>query len=86
MSRCCVCGQTMIDDIEVGQGYCITAPCWMYATGQRELALEWLEENPGFWEQLDVQHSIKYLCEYCGMELDDPNETCLYCIDEGDSW
>lgn len=32
--RCKVCGQVMIDDIEVGQGYCITAPCWMYVTGQ----------------------------------------------------
>ena len=76
----------MIDDMEAGQGYCVTAPCWMYATGQHELAQEWEEENPGFWAQQDIQHGIRYLCEYCGTEPDDPNETCLYCIDEGDSW
>ena len=43
--RCSVCGQPMLDDIEVGQGHCITAPCWMYATGQRELVREWEERQ-----------------------------------------
>lgn len=38
---CPYCGETMLDDMEVGQGYCITAPCWMWATGQTEMARAW---------------------------------------------
>lgn len=38
--RCSICGREMIDDLEVSQGYCVTAPCWMYATGQGDLAAQ----------------------------------------------
>ena len=38
---CPYCGQPMLDDIEVGQGYHITAPCWMWATGLRKEAAAW---------------------------------------------
>ena len=70
----------MIDDIEIGQGYCVTAPCWMYATGRVDLAEEWERENPGFWAKADLD----CLCEHCGCELDGPNEPCEYC-DEADA-
>lgn len=83
MSRCKVCGQVMIDDIEVGQGYCITAPCWMHATGQLNLAQEWEEENPDFWTQTGVGKGLTYLCEHCGCELDNPDEPCPWCYVEG---
>lgn len=43
--RCSICGKTLLDDMEIGQGYCVTAPCWMYATGQIELAKQWEREN-----------------------------------------
>lgn len=43
--RCVSCGEVLIDDMEVGQGYCAIAPCWMWATGQIELAREWEREN-----------------------------------------
>jgi predicted RNA-binding Zn-ribbon protein involved in translation (DUF1610 family) len=42
---CPYCGQVMIDDMEVGQGYCVTAPCWMWGTGLREEAMAWEEEQ-----------------------------------------
>jgi hypothetical protein len=44
-SRCPYCGRSLIDDMEVGQGYCVTAPCWMYATGRLAEAVQWEREH-----------------------------------------
>lgn len=82
MARCQVCGQVLIDDMEVGQDYCVTAPCWMYATGQLKQAELWEEDNPGFWAQAD----LGWLCERCGAELDEYDKTCLYCDDIEWGW
>ena len=82
MSRCQVCGQVMIDDVEVGQGYHITPPCWMYATSRFLLAQKWEAENPGFWMQADVREGLAHLCEHCGCELENPDEPCPWCYIE----
>ena len=42
---CPYCGEPMIDDLEVGQGYHVTAPCWMYANGMIEEAQAWEREH-----------------------------------------
>jgi hypothetical protein len=42
---CPYCGEAMIDDMEVGQGYHCTAPCYMWATGQIAEALEWEKQH-----------------------------------------
>ena len=39
---CPYCGQPMIDDVEVGQGYHITPPCWMLGSGDHEALKQWL--------------------------------------------
>lgn len=80
MARCQICGQVLIDDMEVGQGHCVTAPCWIYASGQVELAQEWEEDNPGFWAKAD----LSWLCEGCGTELDEYDKTCPHC--DNDEW
>lgn len=72
----------MIDDIEVGQGYCVTAPCWMYTKGQLDLAQEWEEANPDFWAQADISEGLLHLCAHCGCELENPDEwLCPCCHD-----
>jgi hypothetical protein len=38
---CPYCDQLLLDDTEVGQGYHITAPCHLWATGQIAEALAW---------------------------------------------
>ena len=38
---CPYCGKPMINEMEIGQGYHATAPCWMYANGLIGEAIEW---------------------------------------------
>ena len=42
---CPYCDEPMIDDLEIGQGYHVTAPCWMIGTGQHQLYQEWLADQ-----------------------------------------
>jgi len=45
LSGCCIyCGRILIDDMEHGQGHCITAPCWMFASGLIAEGNRWIEQ------------------------------------------
>lgn len=42
---CPYCGLPMFDDLEVGQGYHVTAPCWMMGSGDHESLRQWFAER-----------------------------------------